>query len=231
MDTLQTKRKSLNQKQTELRRAITSTPAFENVLQQFLDHHAMLHTKDFHPEGKSGSDLWSYEDAILNDLSEELFRRIPINCDHSIAWCIWHIARIEDVAMNILVAGQPQMLFQGNWFELLGINYQHTGNGMAPGDIASLSISIDLQALRSYRKAVGRNTQQIVTNLQSGRITEKVDPGRIRQIKESGILLEAAYGIADYWRNLNIAGLLLMPATRHNLVHLNEALRLKKQRR
>jgi hypothetical protein len=47
---------------------------------------------------------------------------------------------------------------------------------------------------------------------------------------ESGALVESAHGIAEYWSKRDIAGLLLMPATRHNLVHLNEALNLKRRR-
>jgi hypothetical protein len=45
----------------------------------------------------------------------------------------------------------------------------------------------------------------------------------------SGALVEAATGIKEYWGKRDIAGLLLMPASRHILVHLNEALTLKHQ--
>jgi hypothetical protein len=43
-------------------------------------------------------------------------------------------------------------------------------------------------------------------------------------------VVEAARGVVDYWGRLNIAGLLLMPPTRHCFVHLNESLRLKQRR-
>jgi len=36
--------------------------------------------------------------------------------------------------------------------------------------------------------------------------------------------------VIDYWSGLTLAGLLLMPPTRHNFIHLNEALRLKQKR-
>jgi len=48
---------------------------------------------------------------------------------------------------------------------------------------------------------------------------------------DEGAVVEAARPIADYWAKRNVASLLLMPATRHNLVHLNEALELKRKRR
>jgi hypothetical protein len=35
--------------------------------------------------------------------------------------------------------------------------------------------------------------------------------------------------VLEYWGGLTYAGLLLMPPTRHNFIHLNEALRVKKK--
>ena len=39
----------------------------------------------------------------------------------------------------------------------------------------------------------------------------------------------SAREIVDYWGGLTIAGLVLMPPTRHNFVHLNEALRIRQK--
>ena len=44
---------------------------------------------------------------------------------------------------------------------------------------------------------------------------------------DEGAVVEGARGLLDYWGGLTIAGLLLMPPTRHNFVHLNEAWMLK----
>jgi hypothetical protein len=67
----------------------------------------------------------------------------------------------------------------------------------------------------------------LIPHLTPQGLKEKVDPERIQHVKDEGALIPAAYGIADYWSKRDSAGLLLMPATRHNLVHLNEAYRLK----
>ena len=48
------------------------------------------------------------------------------------------------------------------------------------------------------------------------------------KIKQASVAREAM-GLIEYWGNLTIAGLLLMPPTRHNFVHLNEALKVKKK--
>jgi hypothetical protein len=147
--------------------------------------------------------------------------------ESSIAWIIWHIARIEDVAMNLLVAGSAQIINQENWLERMNSPVRDTGNAMDENGIADLSAKIDVQALRAYRLAVGRRTRAIVGQLDPGALSSKVDPYRLEQVMAQGALVEAARAIADYWGRRNIAGLLLMPATRHNIVHLNEALKVK----
>ncbi len=218
--------KSLNKQQTGLRRVMTSFERHDEAIQLFLSQHAMLHSAKM---AQTGS--WSFEDEILDDMSEEQIRRIPQNCEHSVAWALWHIARIEDVTMNMLVAGSPQILRQGNWLERMNITICDTGNAMDEQAIAEISATIDVEALRAYRVAVGRRTREIVTQLQVDDLKQKVDPSRLQRVRDEGAVVEAASGIVDYWSKRNIAGLLLMPPTRHNLVHLNEALRLKKRRR
>jgi hypothetical protein len=137
------------------------------------------------------------------------------------------MARIEDVAMNTLVAGSPQVLAGDNWIERLVTPVRHTGNAMDKTDVEVLSETVDIDALREYRTAVGRRTREIVRQPQPEDLKQKVDAARLQQVMDQGDLLEAASGIADYWGKRTIAGLLLMPATRHNMVHLNEAFRIK----
>jgi len=217
--------KLLNKQQTELRHVMMSFDQHDKAIQLFLRQHSMLHSFNM-----AQSELWSFEDEVLDDMTEEQICRIPQNCEHSVAWCIWHIARIEDVVMNMLVAGSSQILHWGNWLERMKITVRDTGNEMDEEEIATLSTTIDIEALRAYRVAVGRRTRAIVKQLEPQELKKKVDPFRVQQVMEKGVVVNAARAIANYWSRRNIAGLLLMPATRHNLVHLNEALRLKRRR-
>jgi hypothetical protein len=225
MKTIESHRKLLNKQQTELRKVMMSFDQHDKAIRLFLRQHAMLHSAKM-----ARTDLWSFEDEILNDMTEEQIRRIPRNCEHSVAWCMWHIARIEDVTMNVLVAGSPQVLHRSDWLDRIKMTVCDTGNEMDEEDMARLSATIDIEALRAYRVAVGRRTREIVQPLEPEELKQKVDPIRVKQVIDEGAVIEAARGIVDYWSRRNIAGLLLMPATRHNLVHLNEALRLKRRR-
>jgi len=105
---------------------------------------------------------------------------------------------------------------------------QDTGNNMTPGEIAYLSGNIDLDALQGYRSAVGRRTWAIVSKLTSEDLRRPVDPTRLQMIVDQGAV-PAGSGLLAYWGKRTVSGLLLMPPTRHNLIHLNEAERLKKK--
>jgi hypothetical protein len=223
MDNIETNRKLLLKQQTELRRLMTTKGQFDGAMRLFFEQHASLHTLQV-----SHQAFWSYEDAILDDLKDSQFRCISKKTEHSIAWCIWHLARIEDTAMNILVADRAQVLLQGGWVKRLGVSFSDCGNEMSDQEMESLSQDINLQVLRAYRRAVGIRTREIVADLTPDDLSRKVDQNRIQRVLDEGAILQVARGVADYWSRRDIAGLLLMPASRHNLVHLNEALTLKK---
>jgi hypothetical protein len=225
MKSVESYRKMCLKQQTELRRIMMSFTQHDKAIRLFLSQHAMLHSaKMAHTES------WSFEDEVLNDMPEEQIRRIPQGVEHSVAWLIWHIARCEDITMNLLVAGSSQTLHRDDWLEQMKIAVCDTGNAMDEAGVANFSSAIDIEALRAYRLAVGRRTREVVKQLQPAELKQKVEPSRLQRVMDEGAVVEAARGIADYWGKRNIAGLLLMPATRHNLIHLNEALQLKRRR-
>jgi hypothetical protein len=218
-------RKLCLKRQTELRRIMMSFDQHDKAIELFFSQHAMLHSAKM-----AQTEAWSFEDEVLDDVTDEQMRRIPRNCEHSVAWLIWHIARCEDVTMNLLVAGSPQVLNQDDWLERIETPICHTGNEMDKTDIVDFSTAVDIEALRAYRVAVGRRTRQIVKPLGPEDLKRKADAARLQRIWDEGAVVEAARGIVAYWGRRTIAGLLLMPATRHPIVHLNEALKLKRRR-
>jgi len=121
--------------------------------------------------------------------------------------------------MNLLVAGTPQIFQRDNWRTRLKISRRDTGNAMDAQDAAKLSATIDLDALRAYRVAVGHRTRQIAKRLKPEDLKRKVEPARLQRVIAEGAVLEAASGVIDYWGKRSIAGLLLMAPTRHNFLH------------
>ena len=213
-----------NAQQQELQRALEHPLNHQEAIGLFLAHHAMTHSAKISP-----SKLWSYEDEVLDGLTEADIRRIPEKEEHSIAWILWHLARIEDVTMNLLVAGSPQIFSTGNWLTKMGFNSKDTGNALDKAGIVLLSKVIDIDALRAYRISVGQRTHAIVKALQPGAFKLKVDPVCLEKVLTEGAVAESTRWLIEYWGKKTIAGLLLMPPTRHNFVHLNESAQLKKK--
>jgi hypothetical protein len=102
---------------------------------------------------------------------------------------------------------------------------------MSTNEIAKMSATIDFDSLRAYRLAVGRRTRQIVTPLTVEEIKTKVDPVRLEKLLVTGAVVPDAQDLIDYWGKRTVAGLMLMPASRHILVHLNECLKIKNKLR
>jgi DinB superfamily len=215
-------RQRWNKQHQVLRKALSNPAETTEAVEIFLSLHAMVHSAEM-----SQSGLWSFEDEVWQDLPEEAVSSFPPGGEHSIAWIVWHLSRIEDMTMNVLVAGGAQVWKQEGWQPRLKITLEDTGNALNLDEIAALSASVDVTALRAYRLAVGRRTRQIVKQLGPADFKRKTDPLRLRRLLDEGAVVAAAGGLLEYWGGLTVAGLLLMPPTRHNIVHWNEALRIK----
>jgi hypothetical protein len=83
-------------------------------------------------EAKRPGEIWSMAGELLNDMSEEQTRRIPRNGEHSVARCI------EDVSMNLLVTGSPQVLYREDWLEPMKAIVRHTGSAVDVAGVAEL---------------------------------------------------------------------------------------------
>jgi hypothetical protein len=216
-------RKRWNDGQQKLRRALVFND-HSKAIEQFLIQHAMVHSQKM-----SHMDVWSFEDELWQGLTEKAFCVIPPNGEHSIAWVLFHSVRIEDITMNMLVAGTPQLYIRDQWERKLRSTIHHSGNKMGDEALAQLSARLDMSALRNYRIAVGRRTREIVKKILPEELNRKVDSTRLQKVLDEGAVTQEALEIVNYWGKRTIAGLLLMPPTRHNFLHLNEALKINQR--
>nr|WP_259545635.1 hypothetical protein [Heyndrickxia oleronia] len=113
MDVIQ--RKEWNANHKKLTEIILKSEEHSQAIQLFLSQHALLHSSSV---GNSGNP--TLEDEVLIDLEEKLYREYPVanrDTKNSIVWHLWHITRIEDMTMNILIANDEQVSVIGNWTE------------------------------------------------------------------------------------------------------------------
>lgn len=218
---MEAERRQWAQRQQKVRRLLAQPATHDEAIRLWLRQHAAVHT-----DALAKDEEWSFEDEALAGLTETQMRYRPQAGMRSIVWLLWHIARIEDVTMNLLVAGRPQILDTG-WAGRLGLAQRDVGTGMDDSEVADVSARIDIAALRAYRLAVGEQTRATVAAMQPSDLRQTVEPARITELLAAGAVSEAARGLAETWDTWTNVRFLLMPATRHSFTHLNEARRLR----
>lgn len=104
-----------------------------------------------------------------------------------------------------------------------------TGNTLSDDEIMEFTSQINIKELIAYRNAVGLRTHQIVASLSADDIKRKVSKKGLDAIKQSGGVTEQEKSrwLLDFWSKKNVAGLLLMPPTRHVIMHLNDCCKWK----
>ena len=221
------KKELWNSQQKLLKSIITKLDKFDEAIKLCLDQHSMVHTSQM-----SQTNVVTFEDELWDGLDEVTFRTMPTEKDEAtIAWCLWHSTRIEDITMNILVADDTQVINNDNWLKKMNVRVCDTGNAMTNKEIVDFSLIMDMQELRNYRKTVGRKTREIIKSFEPSDLKRKIEPNRLQRILDEGGVLnvEGANWLIDFWGRKNVAGILLMPVTRHHIVHINESIRLKEK--
>jgi hypothetical protein len=109
----------------------------------------------------------------------------------------------------------------------LGVSRRDVGTAMDAAAIAELSAGIEVAELRAYRRAVGRRTREVVRQLHGEDLDRRVDPARLQRLLAAGVLTEDARWLADVWASWTAVRFLLIPMTRHQFTHLNDARRLR----
>jgi hypothetical protein len=214
-------RRVWNEQHAILRRLLMKDHDYAAALPIFLDHHGTVHA------AKLRAGVWSFQDEVLEGLTPQQLRYCVPKIPHSAVWKLWHIARIEDVTMNLLLADSPQVLHSGGWLDRLEIDRVSVGNEMTDAEIAELSASVDVKALLDYRLAVGNRTRSLVRRLKADILWQPPAPDRLQRLCEEGAVFDRTAWLRDYWGGHPAANLLLMPASRHCLVHLNEIERMR----
>ncbi len=100
---------------------------------------------------------------------------------------------------------------------------------MNAGEILEFSKNISMQELRKYRITVGRRTREIIQGFKPADLKRKFDAAALKKIFDIGAVSkdDAASWLVDFWGRKNVAGILLMPVTRHHAVHINESISAK----
>ena len=148
-------------------------------------------------------------DDLLKPLTEAQVRGRPHPGVNTVAWLVWHAARIEDVGVNRFVVDGAQVLDDG-WLARLGVGRRDVGTGMDDAEVDSLSAQIDLVALRAYWDALTRRTLEVVETLRGEDLGLVVPPERVKRVcAEEGAVTPGAEWLTEFWANRRTRGWVL----------------------
>lgn len=212
-----------NSKQKHLKEIIRKPELFDEAMKLFLEMHKSVHFSEV-----SNSKVSTLMDKLWEGMQINEFAVMPTQKDETIAWGIWHITRIEDLTINILVDESKQVL-NDKWLMRLNTKTTDTGNAMNEDEIMDFSKGINIDALKAYRIAVGQKTQKILSSLKAEDLKRKVRYQQLTRIlNEHGVLEHPdSIWLLDFWGKRDIAGIILMPITRHQIMHINAGFNIK----
>jgi len=167
-------------------------------------------------------------DYIFEVCNGEDFCKMPLKSDKTIAYYLYHLNRIEDIVSNVLIDDKEQLFFAENFDRRLNSHVITTGNEIARDSLIGFSKALDLKQLREYVVAVMSNTNEIIKCMNFQDSKTKVSAEQKAKVIKSNTVStdESAFWLVDYWCNKNYAGLMLMPFSRHIMLHLDGCLRI-----
>lgn len=212
----------LSEQHKELSKLIRKKNSLDKAKFLFLEIHAKLNLSEI------SNSKENEVDKLFNDLNKNEYAIMPTKKDETIAWVLWHITRIEDLTTNMLIAKENQ-IFDQTWQRRLNVFITDTGNALDDDEIMYLSKNINIDELICYRNTVSKNTREIVKNLTNDDMKRKIDLNDLNRILNVGGLTtdEDSIWLLDFWGKKDVAGIILMPLTRHIMLHLNDCCRWK----
>ena len=184
-----------------------------------LREHAAVHARDV-------SGLVFPAQRVLDGPSDDQMRRRPGPGLNSLVWLVWHMARTEDVAVNLVVARRDQVLDTA-WVERMKVPWRIIGTWMNDDEVGAMTVDADVAAVRAYRAAVGRRTREIVTMLPAAAWDEVIDADDIARAAATGAFRDWVEGTRYPWMGATRGDQIASSAIRHNAAHIGEAVTVK----
>lgn len=217
----------ITKKYNELKFALQGTD-IDKIRELTLEVHAMVHPAEI--SGRTEKTIADYVlDYMLKGNQNELVPREDYDVDLHYAgsrtvplcWQFWHTYRIEDLVSNILMANQNQ-IFNEEWQRKIGSPITDTGNALELDEAIAFGKEINIEELREYMIAVGKNTRHILENLTLEQLNSMVpEEWVMRILEEGGVTTDfRSVWLLVFWGRLTMGGMILTPMTDHHMMHL-----------
>ncbi len=119
--------------------------------------------------------LVEHVDEITDGLTDGQSNYRPSPSANSIAWLIWHSARVQDLQLAP-IAGVEQVWIRDGWVDRFGLDLPRndSGYGHGPSEVAKVRAPVEL--LAGYYHAVHERTLEFVAGVTGEDLARIVDP-------------------------------------------------------
>jgi uncharacterized damage-inducible protein DinB len=107
--------------------------------------------------------------------TDEQLHFVPEQGSHSIAWCLWHTSRVEDLIISRVTGADP--VWSEEWAFRTGLPFDGIGTNMSDDEAQDIHVT-DTSALADYQDAVFERTAAYLASA-SDEDLEREIPARV----------------------------------------------------
>lgn len=177
-----------------------------DATEMFLVRHTRMHT---------------HVERLTEGLTEAQIRESVHPTVNPIAWILWHMARAEDSAMNLLVTEGREVLDDA-WCKRMNVSRRDAGTGMTMDEVMDLSARVHLPSLTEYGKAVGERAADLVSSMTSSDLDEVVSPETVHCAVVQLVAEPMRAGLEELWQETRRGDFLIWLPLTHNYEHVGQ---------
>ena len=159
-------------------------------------------------------------------VSEDQLRSIPNARVNSIVWCLWHVARAEDIGVNQLAMDQSQVVDEGPWLKRMNVPFRHFGIGMAGAEVAHFSEAVNIVVLKEYHQMVGSRTCEVLNDLSATDFNQVLQDAHLRGVleEEGAVRITERQQVYESYQGMTRGWVLMHLGLTHTFQHIGEAM-------
>lgn len=136
-------------------------------------------------------------------LSDEQLHFVPEGQSHSIAWCMWHGARIEDLFFQQIFQGKQSEWDEGGWASKTGLPEKGFGTGQSNEDAHAVRIT-SREAFRGYQERVAERAMAFLDSVGDGDLGREVKLGERTETLGESINLHLVIHLNGHRGEINL---------------------------
>jgi hypothetical protein len=168
------------------------------------------------------------ERRVLARTPTERLAERPAAHLNSLVFTLWHVARVEDVALNVVLAGRGEVRTEGRWRDRLGLDEPRVGTAFTSQGVDDFGRAVSSAGVIDYWRAVRTATLEWIGGAPGdGRGIAAPDGLDQRLDGVFPWIAPAASWLQQYWRGRPAEFFLRMPVVNHGFIHYGEMITIQ----